>query len=226
VAQLEGTRLAPTPATTRVIATPSQALLEAAAAVFVRRGLVGTSVEEITEEAGFSRGAFYSNFASKEELFLTLIEGRSAEHVADIAQAFQQGDTVQERIANGGRFIDALIARERQWCTLYMEFWAAAMRNPSLRPRLAAQYRALHAGTAQMIQAQADALGISLDTSAEELAGTLIAVFEGYVLQKLIDPQLLPDDFFARLLVRFFGRLAELDRDQQASRPPTHPPAR
>jgi AcrR family transcriptional regulator len=206
-------------------AATRQALLEAAAAVFARRGLVGASVEEITEEAGFSRGAFYSNFASKEELFLTLIEGRSAEHVAGIAQAFQQGDTVQERIANGGRFIDALVARERQWCALYMEFWAAAMRNPSLRPRFAAQYRALHAGTAQMIQAQTDAVGIPLDTPAEELAGTLIAVFEGYVLQKLIDPQLLPDDFFARLLVRFFGRLAELDRHQQPSQPSTHPPA-
>jgi AcrR family transcriptional regulator len=201
-------------------AATRDALLEAAAVVFVRRGLVGASVEEITEEAGFSRGAFYSNFASKEELFLTLIEGRSAEHVAGIAQAFRQGDTVQERIANGGRFIDALVARERQWCTLYMEFWAAAMRNPTLRPRFADQYRALRAGTAQMIQAQTDALGIPLDTPAEELAGTLIAVFEGYVLQKLIDPDLLPEDFFARLLMRFFGRLAELDRHQHAG-PPT-----
>lgn len=207
-------------------AATHQALLDAAAVVFARRGLVGASVEEITEQAGFSRGAFYSNFASKEELFLTLIEGRSAEHIAGIAQAFRHGDTVGERIRNGGRFIDALIARERQWCALYMEFWAAAMRTPSLRPRFAAQYRALRAGTAQMIQAQADAVGIPLDTPAEELAGTLIAVFEGYVLQKLIDPQLLPDDFFARLLVRFFGRLAELDRHQQPSQPATRPAAR
>jgi hypothetical protein len=97
---------------------------------------------------------------------------------------------------------------------------------PAGAPRFAAQYRALRAGTAQMIQPHADAFGILLDTPAEELAGTLIAVFEGYALQKLIDPQLLPDDFFARLLVRFFGRLAEPDRHQQASRPPTHPPAR
>lgn len=197
-------------------AATRQALLEAAAVVFTRRGLVGASVEEITEEAGFSRGAFYSNFASKDELFLTLIEGRSAEHVAGIAQAFRRGDTVGERIRNGGRFIDTLVTRERQWCALYMEFWAAAMRNPSLRPRFAAQYRALRSGTAEMIQAQADALGIPLDTSTEELAGTLIAVFEGYVLQKLIDPELLPDDFFARLLQRFFGRLAELDRHKHA----------
>jgi AcrR family transcriptional regulator len=206
-------------------AATRQALLQAAATVFARRGLVGASVEEITEEAGFSRGAFYSNFESKEELFLTLIEGRSAEHVAGIAQAFRHGESVQERIRNGGRFIDALVTRERQWCTLYMEFWAAAMRNPTLRPRFAAQYRAVRAGTAQMIQAQTDGLGIPLDTSAEELAGTLVAVFEGYVLQKLIDPQLLPDDFFARLLVRFFGRLADLDRHQQPSQPASHPPA-
>jgi hypothetical protein len=77
-----------------------------------------------------------------------------------------------------------------------------------------------------LAQAQADAVGIPLDTPAEELAGTLIAVFEGYVLQKLIDPQLLPDDFFVRLLQRCFGRLAELDRHQQASQPATRPAAR
>ena len=206
-------------------AATRRALLEAAAKVFARRGLLGASVEEITEEAGFSRGAFYSNFASKEELFLTLIEGRTADHIAAIAQAFREGETPQARIRNGGRFIDSLVTREHQWCKLYMEFWATAMRNPTLRPRFAAQYRALRTGTAQMIQAQADALQIPLDASAEELASTLIALFEGYVLQKLIDPQLLPEDFFVRLLLRFFGRLAELDRHKQPSQPSTSPPA-
>ena len=53
------------------------ALLDAAARVFVRRGLQGSSVEEITAEAGYSRGAFYSNFDSKGQLFVELLRGGS-----------------------------------------------------------------------------------------------------------------------------------------------------
>ena len=51
-------------------------LLEAAAEVFIRRGFQGASVEEICEEAGFTRGAFYSNFRSKEQLFAELLQDR------------------------------------------------------------------------------------------------------------------------------------------------------
>jgi AcrR family transcriptional regulator len=54
-------------------------LLEAAAQVFIRRGFQGASVEEICAEAGFTRGAFYSNFESKEEMFVELLQERAYE---------------------------------------------------------------------------------------------------------------------------------------------------
>src|SRR5947207_16020547 len=53
-----------------------QALIDAAAWVFVERGFVGASVEAIAERAGYTRGAFYSNFASKQELFGELLQQR------------------------------------------------------------------------------------------------------------------------------------------------------
>lgn len=186
-------------------------LLESAAKVFVRRGFDGASVEEIAEDAGFSRGAFYSNFESKEEIFLTLIEGRTADNLLAIAEAFQRGDTAEERLVEGGRFIDSLVARDTEWCRLYMEFWANAVRNHKLQRRFAQQYRLWRGAIAQMIEAQSRDLGIPLDAPSEELASGLIALFEGFVLQKLIDPGLFRQDFFAGLLVRFFGRLAALD---------------
>jgi AcrR family transcriptional regulator len=61
------------------------ALLEAAARVFGRGGFYGASVEEIAEEAGFSRGAVYSNFESKEDLFMTLLEERDQEWAGAIS---------------------------------------------------------------------------------------------------------------------------------------------
>jgi AcrR family transcriptional regulator len=182
------------------------ALVESAADVFTRRGYEAASVEEISEAAGFSRGAFYSNYESKEELFLTLIESRIQGRLEEIASAFQLGDTAEDRIRSGGRHLDSLVAQDRQWCLLYMEFWARAVRDPKLRKRFAAQYEAWRTGIAYIIETQSDELGVTLDASPHELASALIALFEGHVLQKLIDPKGLEEGFFVRLLLRFFGR--------------------
>ncbi|MDQ3985896.1 MAG: TetR/AcrR family transcriptional regulator [Actinomycetota bacterium] len=191
-----------------------QALLDSAARVFARVGLQAATVEEITEEAGFSRGAFYSNFEDKGDLFLTLLEKRGTQEMEEIALAFQKGDTAEERLVNGGRFIDAMAIGKTEWCRLYMEFWAASVRDRKLRRRFAQQYEMWRSGIAQMIDAGARDLGMTLDAPAEELASAVIALSEGYVLQKLIDPAALPDDYFSRILVRFFrrfGAFEELD---------------
>lgn len=183
------------------------ALVKSAADVFERRGYAQASVEEITERAGFSRGAFYSNFDTKEELFLTLIESRIGERLQEIADAFRDGQTAAERIHSGGRFLDSLVAKDRQWCLLYMEFWSRAVRDPKLRRRFAAQYSAWRSGIAEIIESQSNDVGVELDAPADELASALIALFEGQVLQRLIDPGAFDEGFFTRLLLRFFARL-------------------
>jgi AcrR family transcriptional regulator len=186
------------------------ALLDSAAAVFTKRGYEAATLEEITEAAGFSRGAFYSNYDSKEELFLTLIESRIQGRLEDIAAAFQDGETAEERIRAGGRYLDSLVGKDRQWCLLYMEFWGRAVRDPKLRRRFAAQYDAWRTGIAHIIETQSQELGVTFDASPRELASALIALFEGHVLQRLIDPKELDEGFFARLLQRFFSRLGAL----------------
>lgn len=189
-------------------ATTRAALLDAGADVFTQVGYEAATVDGITEAAGFSRGAFYSNFDTKDELFLTLIESRIDSSLSDIASAFQQGATASERIKSGGKFLDSLVARDRQWCLLYMEFWSRAVRDPKLRKRFASQYEAWRAGITEMIEAQSLELGIKLDAPAREFASALIALFEGHVLQQLIDPKGFEEGFFTRVLLRFFARLA------------------
>ncbi|MDQ3914251.1 MAG: TetR/AcrR family transcriptional regulator [Actinomycetota bacterium] len=189
-------------------ASTRAALLGAAAHVFTRVGYEAATVEGIAERAGFSRGAFYSNFESKDELFLTLIESRIQTSLRDIAAAFQQGVTADERIRSGGEFLDSLVAKDRQWCLLYMEFWSRAVRDSQLRKRFAAQYEVWRAGIADMIERQSRELGMDLDSPPRELAAALIALFEGHVLQRLIDPAGFEEGFFTRLLLRFFARLA------------------
>lgn len=189
-------------------ASTRAALLASAADAFTRVGYEAATVERITEAAGFSRGAFYSNFESKDELFLTLIESRIDSSLQDIAAAFQRGATPAERIRSGGDFLDSLVAKDRQWCLLYMEFWARAVRDQKLRRRFGQQYQMWRAGIAEMIERQSQELGIDLDAPARELASALIALFEGHVLQRLIDPKGFEEGFFTRVLLRFFARLA------------------
>ena len=186
------------------------ALLDAAADAITRVGYEAATVDGITEAAGFSRGAFYSNFDSKEELFLTLIESHIEGRLQEIAAAFQDGETAEDRIRSGGRFLDSLVAKDRQWCLLYMEFWALAVRDPKLRRRFAAQYGTWRTGIAEIIDTQSEQLHVELDAPSHELASALIALFEGQVLQRLIDPKEFDEGFFTRLLLRFFGRLGAL----------------
>lgn len=189
-------------------ASTRAALLDSAAEAFTQVGYEAATVEGITEAAGFSRGAFYSNFESKDEVFLTLIESRIATSLQDIAAAFQQGVSAAERIRSGGEFLDSLVAKDRQWCLLYMEFWARAVRDPKLRRRFGRQYELWRAGIADMIESQSRELGIGLDAPPRELASALIALFEGHVLQRLIDPKSFDEGFFTGVLLRFFARLA------------------
>jgi AcrR family transcriptional regulator len=188
------------------------ALLESVSRVFVARGFDAASIEEISEGAGYSRGAFYANFTSKEECFMELLEQRSSRHLGEIAAAFTNGDAPGERLEAGGTFLDEHLRREREWCRLYMEAWSLASRHPELRRRFADQYAAWRHGVAQTIREQsADANRLD-DRRADVIASALVALFEGYMLQDLIDPEALPDDFFAQVLGLLFVPLAEAER--------------
>src|SRR5947199_7665231 len=73
-------------------------LLDAAAEVFIRRGFQGASIEEITAQAGFTRGAFYSNFESKEQLFVELLQDRVYERYREIITGAAAGPDPRESI--------------------------------------------------------------------------------------------------------------------------------
>lgn len=198
----------PTPDPGREPGRHARRAIGAAADLFSRIGYRATTIEAISESAGFSRGAFYSNFATKDELFVALVESRIEQNLREIALAFQQGDTAAEKIRAGGAYLDSLVERDRQWCVLYMEFWSRAVRDPKLRRRFARQYEAWREVIAEMIEGRYRELGLDVDAPPRELASALIALFEGQVLQRLIDPRGIEPGFFTRLLLRFFARLA------------------
>ena len=196
-------------------------LLDGAEAVFARGGFHGASVDGIAREAGATTGALYSNFASKEDLFLALFEERIAADVGDYSQIVAAGATIEEQ-ARGAADRWMQILRERpDYFPLLIEFWAYAIREPKLRERLAGRFAALRSASTRLALEGAERQGYSLSVEAGELTGLLInALANGLALEKLVDPEAIPDGIFGDMLVLIFTALGALARENPSMTDP------
>lgn len=165
-------------------------LLASAATLFAERGVNGASVEQIAEDAGFSRGAFYGNFANKHELVIELLEQRTATELDEVSA-----------IAAGPAPFDALREWHRDragnlagWLSLRTELLLYAIRNPEFRPRMAERERvALDAHTASVEQAFAER-STEPPASSEFLALIVHALEDGLLFQRMLHPEDVNDD--------------------------------
>ena len=109
-----------------------QDLLTAAETCFVTRGFHATSVDEVAERAGYTKGAVYSNFASKEDLFFGVYQRRVDHVLTEVVPGLRQAGperafdslatgTIQRRDGDDG------------WLAVFFEFWAHVLRHPELR---------------------------------------------------------------------------------------------
>src|ERR687898_3072056 len=112
-------------------------LVSSAERLFVERGFHASTVDEIALEAGYTKGAVYSNFDSKEDLFFAVYEGRADKGVAEIEQVLRENGP-----AAGLELLASDAAHRRGgtddgWLAVYFEFWAHVVRRPELRERFA-----------------------------------------------------------------------------------------
>ena len=193
------------PATTRMTREQSKAntrerLLGAARSVFASRGFRGASVEEIASEAGFSTGALYSNFDGKEDLFLALMEQEIDAHAEEIAAAVRSRASVAERATGGAAVWMTMIEREPELLLLFMEFWAYGVRDPQVRPKVAARFAQARELLTRLVAEGAREFDLELELPAEHLAVAIDALADGIARQKLADPDAVPDELMGRVL--------------------------
>jgi AcrR family transcriptional regulator len=179
-------------------------LLGAAARVFARRGYHGASVDEVAEEAGYTTGALYSNFAGKEDLFLSLLERVASRQLEAIAAAAAEGASAGVRARRGARTWMAFLEREPEMVPLFVEFWSYAVRNPDLRPRFAQQRARARDIVAGVIEQARRDLGLRLRVPPDQLATAVEALADGLALQKVADPDSVPEDLFGTVLAALF----------------------
>jgi AcrR family transcriptional regulator len=196
-------------------------VLDAAEAVFARRGFHGASMEEIAREAGATTGALYSNFAGKEDLFLALFEERIASDIGEYSEIVAAGTTLQEQARGAGDHWMQILRERPNYFPLLIEFWAYAVREPRLRERLGGSFAALRSGSARVASEAAKRSGFPASAEAGEYLGLFInALGNGLALEKLVDPDAVPDPLFGEMLAFVFGAFEALVRENPAAADP------
>ncbi|WP_035839397.1 TetR/AcrR family transcriptional regulator [Kitasatospora azatica] len=184
------------------------ALLAAALETFAQYGFHAATIEQICERAGFTRGAFYSNFSSKDELFLALFDQHSErilERITDRIASTPGGDLTLPGLVE---ILAEIEPAERDWYLVTTEFTLHAIRDPQAGWVLAQHDARLRAALARGLTEQLERAGRTLTVDAEELARLLIAIREGGLAQSYVEPTALPPGqlerrFLAPLLAAF-----------------------
>jgi AcrR family transcriptional regulator len=183
-----------------------QDLLNAAARVFVNRGFTGSSVEEISAEAGYTRGAFYSNFRSKNELFVELLHDRVyAGYTAMTEERLRDPEHLPTLRETGERLAAMQANPESRWLwRLWFECLAQAGRDEELRDLAASFWQGNRAGMTKVNE-------IALPhhkKRAKAIATAAIALDIGLAIQHFVDPDEVPLDLYPELYALLFGPLS------------------
>src|SRR3954463_7528426 len=175
-------------------------LFEAAARVFEEDGIGGASIEAIAAAAGFSRGAFYSNFKSKDELIIAMLEDHVAQSIRRNMDILAQHDNLDDFIAalkTMGRTRQDPLGRSP---LLHMEMILFVARAEKRRPELAQRLRARRKLVADIIETTAKNSGQTTIKNPAWASTLVLALEDGFRLHRLIDPETTPSDSFFRAI--------------------------
>jgi len=184
-------------------------LLDAAERIFARDGYRGASVGSIAAEAGYSHGAVYSNFTGKHDLFLALIEERID---GRLAKVYEAADT---ELGQGGQPLEtarrflAIVQSERDAYLLLVDFWNQAVRDGTAATKFAERHARLRGIVGRILEHAARQQGHQLDVPAEQAATAIIALFNGFAIEGLADPDAASDDVLARAVAAILQGFAD-----------------
>ena len=194
-------RQRPTRAQTR------QRLLQAAGEVFAQRGYDRASLDEVATAAGLTKGAVYSSFAGKDDLFYALMRERIDERLALVTEAVERQATVGAITRDAGSGLAQLMSSQRDWHLLFIEFWARAVRDPALHNEFVHERRFVRGLIAQFLEAQAEQAEVNLPAPADQLAVAVLALSNGIAIEHLADPDTVDPSTFGVALGLLLDRL-------------------
>jgi AcrR family transcriptional regulator len=166
-------------------------LLQAAAQVFAARGFHAATLDEVAAAAGYTKGAVYSNFKNKEDLFLALLEATYSRELSELRDLLHSSEV--SPVDRLGEFV-GLVKNEsgsipHNWGALYLEFGLYAMRHPAARQRLNELDRADIQAVAEIIRGQDGDQDSESSARAQSTARLVTALFRGIGLMQALDPE-------------------------------------
>jgi len=179
-------------------------LLESAKFLFAQKGFEATSVEDVAEHAGYSRGALYSNYSGKEELLIALIEQCFERDIAQIESVTEgvtdpvlRGQIILEQFVNVDLPLEALL--------LQQEFWMCALRYPLVRAVQSRQLEGIHKAISRLVERQVEDMKLELPMQVDDFVTALTALRNGLIAQRYIhdDPRFL--ETYRRVFAHLIG---------------------
>ena len=192
-------------------------LMEAAAKVFARRGLQRASIDEVAAEAGYTKGAFYANFRSKEDLFLAMLDERFATRLSEVERRTETDEAPEEQARLAGADFGRAIAGDPEWERLFFEFATHAARDERFREELVTRYRSLRARVTEAYRNRIERFGMEPPVPLEEISLMTFAMAKGVALEKLLEPEAIDDELYGTMLMIFFTGLRTLAEERQAA---------
>jgi AcrR family transcriptional regulator len=169
--------------------------------VFAKRGYRAASVDEVAAQAGFSKGAVYWHFGSKEDLLHAVIDERTGARTQALLDRMVEGPPDEDMGAEVGRRYMDMLGEERDLVLLLHEYWSLAARDPKLRKRFARREATRRADLARALRIRQEHMGTpDLEMPSEESATAFLALANGLAMQKLIDPESVPDHLYGEIL--------------------------
>ena len=181
-------------------------LLAAAEKTFARDGFEAARLEDIASLAGYTRGAFYANFKSKEDIFFALLEEWVGRRIAEVSAVLARENTAEKRL-RALRQHYAQIAKDRRLALLSLEFKLFAIRHPEAHARLRTRQRPLRACGGDLVRRIADEIGRNLPISSIGAATGLGALSNALLLEHLVDNTIVTDKDIRYLLGAFFDAI-------------------
>jgi AcrR family transcriptional regulator len=190
-----------------------RSLLEAASEMFCRHGLDGASIDDVAQAAGYTKGAFYANFKSKEELFLVMLDERYSEELERLDRALAGTHEAQEEaLAAATDFIH--FATDEEWQRLAFQFLAYAARNEAFRQELATRQRAMRERMAKIFERWHKGFGNEPALPIEDITAMTFFMADGFLAGRVIEPDL-PDELYTTMIGVFLRGLQSLSDEQQ-----------
>ena len=189
----------------RTLATRRK-LLDAAKRIFAKDGFEAARLEDIAAGAGYTRGAFYANFKSKEDIFFALFEEWVGQRIETFTDAIRRHTNPAEKLA-AMRTHYAELAKDRRLVLISLEFKLFAMRHPEAHARLRSRHRRIRATFGELFSEVMAALGKTVPIAYPAASACLGAVSQGLMLEQLLDPKTLSNEDVRQVLGLFFDSI-------------------